>query len=185
MLNFICSLWDTTSKSHLPWKLLPPCPSMLCSQQDLPFPALLSPLLLLAHATIWGSCWHHKEWLQETLHSWTFFPWKIIWLLAFIFVWNNVGKTYLNDNCTQILSVKRDMRNHTERIQEATWFSLPFLIYSFCPFSAFHCIRQKLQYVKYHFCSSQLLPPNASLLRSLEGRLLQASFSPMYVFGSS
>lgn len=119
VLNFTCSLWDTTSKSLLLWKILPPCPSMPCSQQDLPFPSLLSPLFLLAHARIWGSCWYHKEWLQETLYSWTFFPWKIMWLLEFIFVWNNVGKTYLNVNCTQVLSVKRDIRNSTERVQEA------------------------------------------------------------------
>lgn len=73
-----------------------------------------------------------------------FFSWKIIWLLAFIFVWNNVGKTYLNDNCTQILSVKWDIRNHTERVQEAARTSLPFKFFFFYPFSAFQCIRQKL-----------------------------------------
>lgn len=68
--NVICSLSDKTSKSHLPPKLLPPCPSLPCNQQSLPYPALSSPSLALACARNWGSCSspcsrHHKEWYNR------------------------------------------------------------------------------------------------------------------------
>lgn len=147
-------LSGTSAKLHLssfrkkPWSLIchwsslpcaPACPatSRLClipfqlhlrSHQPVPGPGP-------AAAVLAADTTRNDTTVRNLATPSSLFPWKII--LAYIFVWSNIGKAYLNDNCTQILPVKRDKRNPTEAVQEAAWSSLLyFLLLSFLCFPA-------------------------------------------------